>query len=940
MAVGSRQLPPRRIEQARHPWLALGLILGFAGLIVGGVWFVYASGLVANRFKPDIERELSKALNRPVTMERLEGGVFDRVVLRHVVIGAPANDPDSLSITIDRVVVRYSLWDILVKKKALAEGLREIQLIRPLIRIERGADGVWHSPNLISWAGSAAMPMTVLPPIKLSLAGGEMRFTAPGQSLSLHHLRGFLNFKDSTHVPLFLSGRTGTEHLQNVKVSGELDLTRGQFNLGLSAEKLALRPAERMVRFSPYLEVLGGTATISLKAASRPPSKNDLIPGVDLQGKLILNQCAAKTTLVNVPLRGLVGVTLLHNDHLSIKNLQGQIGKTFWSATGTIQHLQRPTLFLKVENQRLRLVDLVESFPRFGQLKTTGEGSEVILVQGTVPDLTATATVHLANGKIGQMVIRNFESICRYAHGELNLLLAKGVVAHGTAEGHGRIRLADTPQEAPSIDFFIKGQALSLHDLGSLFKISNLEGDVDAQVSVTGRLDHPTWKGEVSAPVLSWGKNEFKECRVALAAGPDQAAVTAKANWGALTDLALELALSRKLNIWQIQPFRVSRRGEELLRVAGKYSPEENGALDVSLKGKQIPLALMPVWPAGLRHINGPFTLQGRCGGTFSHPRLTLKASSPRLCRDSEANLDLKSELFWDGERLQILALEFDRGRALIKGILDFKAKTLEQGELRLMGCPVESLAVLAGVAPAVQGRVQGLVNMHGPFRQFVSKGELQFSTLKGKYLSAQSGTANFTTNGKNIWIKRFELSQGHGKLNATLETNGDKNGYLHARAWLDGFELAGHRYAGDMKLDGTPRGSAGDYHLTLATGNLARDAEALPPATGVFEWQGSTRLLTVKNAAWGGDLALTGQVNLEKAPVFQLQASFDHARLKALREFFQPDAKPAREPLSGTVRLQGTEGVVKADLNLLLGTGELKGTVQTEAAAGNTPAG
>ncbi|NTV53416.1 MAG: hypothetical protein HGA76_10455, partial [Candidatus Firestonebacteria bacterium] len=55
---------------------------------------------------------------------------------------------------------------------------------------------------------------------------------------------------------------------------------------------------------------------------------------------------------------------------------------------------------------------------------------------------------------------------------------------------------------------------------------------------------------------------------------------------------------------------------------------------------------------------------------------------------------------------------------------------------------------------------------------------------------------------------------------------------------------------------------------------------------------------------------------------------------------FFQPDAKPAREPLTGTVRLQGTEGVVKADLNLLLGTGELKGTVQTEAAAGNTPAG
>jgi hypothetical protein len=936
----THKLPKRRIEQARHPWLALGLILGFAALIVGGIWFVYASGMVANRYKPDIERELSKALNRPVTVERLEGGVFDRVVLRHVTIGAPASDPHSLNITIERVVVRYSLWDILVKKKALADGLREIQLIRPLIRFERDAQGVWHTPNLISWAGPNTSKVTALPPIKLTLTNGEMRFSAPGQTASLHHVRGFLNFKDSTRVPLFLSGRTGTEHSQNLKVSGELDLTRGQFNLGLTAENLALRPVDRLLQSSPFFEILEGSATISLKAKTRAAHKNDLIPGVDLQGKLVLNQCALKTSVVTVPVCGLVGVTLLNNDRLTIKSLQGELGKTLWQAKGTIEHLQRPTLFLTVEDSHLKLIDLVESFPRFGQLKTTGEGSAVISVQGTVPDLTATASLHLANGKIGQVRIQNFESISRYAQGELNLLLAKGVVAHGTAEGHGRIRLANTPGESPLVDFSLQAHALDLHELGSLLKISNGQGRLDAQLAVTGQLDHPTWRGEVTTPLLTLAGNEFKNFRATLLASPESVEVAAKTSWGALSDLEATLSLARKQKEWLIQPLRLSRQGEELLRISGKYVAGNPASLETTLKGKNLPLALLPAWPSALKQINGLFSLSGRCTGSLDHPELDVRIASTRLCQEAEPSLDLKGDLFWNGERLQVRSLDLDHRRVRLQGLVDFKSKTVETGAISLESCPVETCLRLAGVTPAVHGRVQGSVNVNGPFSQLMSKGDLAFAALAGKGFAAQSGTAVFSSNGDNLWIKRFELNQGSGKFNATLETSHGKAGYVRARVWLDKFELAGHRYSGDLKADGALQNNATDCNLAMTTGNLERDAIALPPLAGTLVWQGGNHLLLVKNATWGNELNLTGQVNFEKTPFFSLQANFDHARLKTIREFFNRDAKAAKEPLTGSVRVQGTAGQAKADFNLLLGSGEINGTAQTLAAAGNTPAG
>ncbi len=937
---GARAVLTGRSERARHPWLALGLILGFAASIVGGLWFVYASGMVANRFKPDIERELSKALNRPVVIERLEGGIFDRVVLRHVTIGAPASDAKSLEITIERVVVRYSLWDILVKKKALADGLREIQLIRPLIRFERDAQGQWHHPNLIAWTNpDDPSKLTTIPPIKVTLTQGEIRFSDPKRTTSLHHVRGMLNLKDPTQVPLYLSGRTDSQRLQNVKVSGELNLNRRQFRVGLSAEHIRLRPVERLAQVSSFFEVMDGEATVSLKAASRETRPNDLIPGVDVRGKLILENCELATSVIKEPLKGLYGVTVWDNDRITLKNMQALLGKTVWLAHGQVEHLKDPFISIKVQSDHLKLSDLVGTFPKLGQLKTVGEGSAVILIKGTVPDLVATATIRLANGKIGQMPIKNFESICKYTKGELKLLLAKGIVAHGTAEGQGKIVFSEDTRRSPSLEFKLRGQNLEMGELASLFKFTALRGTANAELMVNGTLEEPTLRGDVDAASIRAGQNEFKNIKGTVLYSPQTVSFSAKTQWGELPDLTLALQMDRRKQGWKIQPLRVFLKNEEVFSADGLYNVDGKKNMDIRFRGNKLPIAQSPLIPAAWKHLNGWFAVNGTCLGTLEHPQVRLKFSTPRLLRDSDLSIPVRGDVELDTRWLRIHTLNVDANHASISGIIDLDQKSIQTLALQLERFSLAQLMPMAGVSTKVQGWVQGSIQLNGSFQQIQSKGEVTFQDVHGYGIQAQTGKLLFSGTGNNMWIKHLEFLQEQGKFNATIETNFSKNGFFRARAWMDRFSVNQRLWTGDLKIDGTPKAShPSDYELSLSVSNLETDGRSLPPAIGQCLWQSAEKSFVVRTLNWGPDLNFSGQIGWDKSVSMQIQCLLDNSRLKAIRDILQKDARPLKEPLSGVLRGQWFKQQWQADYNLTLGGGEVNGTTFWTTSSGTTP--
>ena len=137
----ARQLPVRALRFARTP-RARKIALWFAGIMaaIGAIGFFVVPPLV----KGKVETELSKALHRPVTIEKLG---FNPYVLSLTVRGFTLKEPagDAPAITFDELYVNLSSFSIF----RLAPVLDAVRLVKPHIRIVRNADKTYNYQDLI-----------------------------------------------------------------------------------------------------------------------------------------------------------------------------------------------------------------------------------------------------------------------------------------------------------------------------------------------------------------------------------------------------------------------------------------------------------------------------------------------------------------------------------------------------------------------------------------------------------------------------------------------------------------------------------------------------------------------------------------------------------------------------------------------------------------------
>ena len=136
----------------------------FLGIIIllGIIAFTLAkTGVFVKQFKNIIEIELTKALNREVTIEKIEGGVFDSIELINVRISAKKEIKDGNIIVIEKVSVKYSFKDIIFNKKQIIESLKGIELTRPSLLLEKNDEGTWNLEEFINTlpaAGKSPLP--------------------------------------------------------------------------------------------------------------------------------------------------------------------------------------------------------------------------------------------------------------------------------------------------------------------------------------------------------------------------------------------------------------------------------------------------------------------------------------------------------------------------------------------------------------------------------------------------------------------------------------------------------------------------------------------------------------------------------------------------------------------------------------------------------------
>jgi len=789
--------------------LILAILGGGLFVLLGSLWLVSRSGMIANRFKPQVEAELSKALNRAVTVDRVEGGIFDRVILRDVRISARPRRPQSVDITIERVVVQYSLWDILVRKKPLADSLHQIEFIQPLLEYERGPDGKsWRGPDftdipLLSGGGGSGGPV---PALKLALVGGEVRIRDRQKTASIRNLRGLLNLKDPSAARLYLSGRTDGRRLQNLKISGLLDLNAHTYRLGCQATRFNLHPLEKFAGLD-FAEIQSGQADIHLNVGSRPQQRpGDLIPGASVEGKLVLYDLAVKTNVSESPLQNLYGVVRLQDRRLSLANLQMIFGKTNWSARGAVEDLRDPVLNIRVQSEHMQLADLVESFPRFSQLKARGAGHAAFLIKGPAADPTVTANFVLANCKLSRLDIQKFEIISNYHGGVLRLLLARGQFARGSVDGRGSLWFPD--QGKAQVQFQGTAHDLALEDVGSLFGVPDVRGNVTGTLSLRGPMDQPVVSGRVQSPrILAAGIN-LPQVAGQLEASGQSITADFQADWGMLKPAIFKLRAARSAQGWRIAPFSLGEGERELLRAEGDWGTRDaKDNLAIRVRARQLPIPLIPQLPAELAHLNGILNFDGQVEGNLKNPKVSGTFNSPAILSYASRRIDARGEFRLENKAVDVKNLWLAGKRMRFQGIIQPGKSGTLAGSLALSRMPCQDLAALANVASQERpaGEVDGRVTFAGSLDHPEVEGALNLAALDWSGVAADQGRIKFSSNGKRFWLKQLELLQPKGKFNASLEADlGNDHGVFQMLAWAETFTVRDRVCTGNLRISGS----------------------------------------------------------------------------------------------------------------------------------------
>src|SRR5690348_5952395 len=93
-------------------WLRWGIGLGLAV----GSYFLFQDRIVDSQLRPIVERELTKAVNSPVSIGSIRGSLTGDVVLNKVDLTIPGH-PWKNHLAVDRIAVNLDLWGLFVHHK-------------------------------------------------------------------------------------------------------------------------------------------------------------------------------------------------------------------------------------------------------------------------------------------------------------------------------------------------------------------------------------------------------------------------------------------------------------------------------------------------------------------------------------------------------------------------------------------------------------------------------------------------------------------------------------------------------------------------------------------------------------------------------------------------------------------------------------------------------
>ncbi|MEI6845521.1 MAG: hypothetical protein WCK36_00575, partial [Candidatus Firestonebacteria bacterium] len=387
-------------------YTALGIIF-----LLGLTVFTLAkTGVFVRQFKNIIETELSKNLNREVTIGKIEGGIFDSIDLINVRIASKKELKDGTIIVIDKVSVKYNFNDIVFRKKQVIESLKGIELIRPSLLIENNEQGSW---NIIDFINSLPVAENQVFPEKLTItvSKGLIGITDSKKKFnsSFRDIYGRVNFLGQGKVSVKSGMKSFSSKKTNLHLDGIFDLKNKNKALVISGNDLEL--AHYGAYALTYLPP-DKAGKIFIK-----DGKFDLMVNIseELSADLLVKKGEVGFADFKAGLSGIMSEVALTGKNLKIKKFASVLKNSAITAKGDIKNAfeENPEAKLSIYVNRASLGDLAgEDF--FKGLNVSGICNAGIMVEGLLSSPAINVFANVRDLNIGGFKSENNEFVLRY----------------------------------------------------------------------------------------------------------------------------------------------------------------------------------------------------------------------------------------------------------------------------------------------------------------------------------------------------------------------------------------------------------------------------------------------------------------------------------------------------------------------------------------------
>lgn len=931
--MAPRTQDPGRGGSRRRKWFLGGSVLA---VLLAGAFYIFQRQVVDTQLRPLIERELTKAVHSPVSIESARGGLTGNVVLNNVVLTIPGN-PWQTRLEVERVAVNFELLNLLLHRKPLENCFKSVFFIRPkifLVHNESPADSgpasITASQILpaapeqagVSIAASSgvsqplAAPLPLIPVPLIVIRHGSFFIQADKKPKEVLSDLGFeASTRDGAAWGLSLEGHSPEEKSGGiVRFNGGLRLETLEVSGKALLERWPLASAGSVLKDLAGWELVSGVISAESPIVFHPGRKFYFDATADLSQAAVRSPAPTLITLSQI-----TGRAFIRPAEISVPGeITFQLGQTRWKASGLIPLDNRP-LAVRTTTDQLFLSSVFTEILKIKDWKVDGEGSAILVAAGPFANPVIEGSAKLGPSHVGDYPLDSFSVKAGYEKGDFKLHEAAGKLYDGEFKANGFMSLSGEANAPVSLKAVLKN--IQAKKLAATLGVSGMEGRGDVEVRVGGSLAKPS----ISATSQLTLNRTLRNVLVNYSVKANLQLKDEKLEIGAvINDKArLEGLLAGNKDAWELQKFSLTT-GKKSGKLTGRgvWPKDGSRAIDVQLSGKDISLQEIPFFGDQFPDITGRVNLEARLAGLRKDPALTVRLSSTGVRLGGLEPEPMEVVLGWKPGELTFEKLEVGEIFST-SGKLGLASDSTMDLKIKAQGVPIQVIAEIGdwnNPPQPFEGWITGRLHMTGLRKNPIVEGNALVSSLKvGDWHADQMDALSKFEQGK-LLIKKFKMTQGKSSFSATgsWDTR-SQPGIMSLRFSADEFQLGkGPFLSGDFQWDaktGEPfwRNWEGTFASTsfdlITLAGTPKETKKITHHFSDFSMTASSDDMVIKGKLKEGK-AIRGSATIDlslPAPEIQALLKISPSLVSDLPELtqFLPSDKKMAGKISGELRLK-----------------------------------